>query len=254
MSDKFGMDLATELGLRIQTVEPCFPLESFLASFARASNGGWAAQIAVALAEHLPPHYSDALHILRQILGPAHSAESPIPEQGYKLAPIAHFVAQYGQAHFAASMVALAALATRTYAAQVALRSFITHQPELTLAQLHTWTKHPNARIRRLVSDATRPRLRLRIMPGVNQLTAFIAAPSPLLDLLEHLKDDPSPQVRKSVAGNLSDILKDNPDAAYACLTCWRADASKQRLQIVRHALRYAREKGDPHALALMSL
>ena len=253
MSDKFGTDLAAELGLRIHKVEPRFPLESFLGSFARASSGGWAAQIAAALAEHLPPHYPDALRILRQLLGPAHPAESPIPEQGYKLAPIARFVAQYGQAHFAASMAALAALTTRTYAAPVALRSFIVQHPERTLAQLHTWTKHPNARIRRLVSDATRPRLRLRIMPGVNQLTAFIADPHPLLNLLEHLKDDPCPQVRRSVAGNLSDILKDNPDAAYACLTRWRTDASKQRRQIVRHALRYARKKGDPHALALLS-
>ena len=38
-----------------------------------------------------------------------------------------------------------------------------------------------------------------------------------------------------------------------ACLTCWRIDASKQRLQIVRRALRYARKKGDPRALALFS-
>ena len=59
--------------------------------------------------------------------------------------------------------------------------------------------------------------------------------------------------MRKSVGGNLSDILKDNPDAAYACLTRWRADASKQRLQIVRRALRYAHKKGDPRALALLS-
>ena len=38
MSDKFGTDLAAELGLRIQKVEPHFPLESFLASFARESG------------------------------------------------------------------------------------------------------------------------------------------------------------------------------------------------------------------------
>ena len=253
MSDKFGTDIAAELGLRIQKVEPRFALESFLASFARASNGGWNSQIAVALAEHLPPHYPDALRILRPILGPAHPAESPIPDLGYRLAPIAYFVAQYGQAHFAESMAALAALTTRTYAAPVALRSFIVQQPERTMAQLHAWAKHPSARIRRLVSDATRPRLRLRIMPGVNQLTAFIADPGALLDLLEHLKDDPCPQVRKSVGGNLSDILKDNPDAAYTHLTRWRTDASKQRLQIVRRALRYARKKGDPRALALLS-
>ena len=122
MSDKFGTDIAAELGARIQTVEPRFALEAFLASFARASNGGWAAQIAAALAEHLPPHYPDALCILRQIRGPAHPPESPIPDLGYRLAPIAYFVAQYGQAHFAESMAALAALTTRTYAAQVALQ------------------------------------------------------------------------------------------------------------------------------------
>ncbi len=44
------------------------------------------------------------------------------------------------------------------------------------------------------------------------RLPAFIADPSPVLSLLERLKDDPSEYVRHSVANNLNDIAKDHPD------------------------------------------
>ena len=61
--------------------------------------------------------------------------------------------------------------------------------------------------MRRLVSEGSRPRL-----PWWPQLTALIADPTPNLALLEHLKDDPSLYVRRSVANHLNDIGKDHPE------------------------------------------
>ena len=88
-------------------------------------------------------------------------------------------------------------------------------------------------------------------MPGVTKLEAFIADPEPLLDLLENVHNDPSPMVRESVAGNLSDILKYHPDPAYQRLARWQLDAGKERRQIIRGALKYSLQKGDSRALAL---
>ena len=252
MRDKFGTNLARMLGEKIQAIDPSFSPAAFLCSFDRQEGpGGWAGQIAETLAMHLPPRYPDALNILLQILGPEHPAEQAIPNQGHKLAPVARFVAHYGLDHFTESMQGLAEIAKRSHAAQVSLREFIVHDLQRTYAQLQTWTHSPNAHIRHLVSDATRPRLRLILMPGVTKLEAFIADPEPLLDLLENLRDDPSPMVRKSVAGNLSDILKYHPDPAYQRLARWQPDAGKERRQIIRGALKYSLQKGDSRALAL---
>ena len=82
-------------------------------------------------------------------------------------------------------------------------------------------------------------------------MEALIADPAPLLDLRENLRDDPSPMVRKSVAGNLSDILKYHPGPAYQRLARWQLDAGKERRQVIRGALKYSLQKGDSRALAL---
>lgn len=51
----------------------------------------------------------------------------------------------------------------------------------------------------------------------------FKTDPAPVLAVLEHLKADPSLYVRKSVANNLNDISKDNPDAVLAVARRWKA-------------------------------
>ena len=76
--------------------------------------------------------------------------------------------------------------------------------------------------------------------------------PNLLLDLLEPLREDPSHVVRKSVAGALSDLVKDNPETTYATLRRWRRDGSRPTRQIIRQALRHAVEKGDPRARELI--
>ncbi len=251
MADKFGTDLAAELGARIQQICPDFPAEALIDEVAHAhAPGGWAGQMAAALHSHLSPDYSQALAVLLEILGPSVPPEQSMPD-AYKLTPVAYFVAEYGRDHFDESMAALRQIASRTYAAQVALRVFLHDGPDRCLKVLHTWVHDPDPHIRLLVSGGTRPRLRLRAMPGVTLLTCFIDDPVPLLDLLAHLKNDPSYAVRRSVGGNLSDILKDNPNLAYATLTHWAQDATRQTRQIIRRAVRLAVKKGDPRALAL---
>jgi 3-methyladenine DNA glycosylase AlkC len=105
----------------------------------------------------------------------------------------------------------------------------------------------PNLHVRRWISEGTRPRL-----PWGAQLTAFIRDPAPTLDLLEHLKDDPSAYVRKSVANHLNDITKDHPARVIEVAERWLQGASAERRWIVTHALRTLVKKGDAAALALL--
>ena len=105
--------------------------------------------------------------------------------------------------HVSAPPPARAAAHQQTPAdAEVAsIRAFLERWPERTLSMMHTWTRDPNEHVRRLVSEGTRPRL-----PWAPRLNGFQEDPSPVLALLEELKDDPSEYVRRSVANNLNAI------------------------------------------------
>jgi 3-methyladenine DNA glycosylase AlkC len=67
------------------------------------------------------------------------------------------------------------------------------------LKQHIKWAQHKNFHVRRLASEAIRPRL-----PWALSLTSFKKDPTPILPVLELLKNDESEYVRKSVANCLS--------------------------------------------------
>ena len=57
--------------------------------------------------------------------------------------------------------------------------------------------------------------------------------------------------MRRSVANNLNDISKDNPDVAVETATRWWSDDPNTR-RLVRHGLRTLIKAGDPRALAVL--
>lgn len=72
---------------------------------------------------------------------------------------------------------------------------------------MRDWIRDPDHHVRRLVSEGTRLRL-----PWAMQLPGLIQDPTPMLPLLEALRDDKEEYVRSSVANHLNDIAKDHPD------------------------------------------
>jgi 3-methyladenine DNA glycosylase AlkC len=160
--------------------------------------------------------------------------------------PHTMFVADYGLAHFELSMQAQHAL-TQRFTAEFSIRTFIERHPEATLRQLTAWTVDPSPHVRRLVSEGTRPRL-----PWAPRLRQFQADPTPVLALLERLKDDPELYVRRSVANNLNDIGKDHPEVLADTAQAWLKDASTERAWIVGHALRSAVKRGETAALKVL--
>ncbi len=248
----FGTDLARDLALRIQAVYPQFHAESFVQQVAAQVDElelkARVALIADALHAHLPASYLAALDILHAILGPELSSEEGMFNEGYYLMPVAYFVEVYGQEHFDESLAALYEI-TRRHTAEWNIRPFLAREPQRMLALLHQWAHDDNVHVRRLVSEGTRPRL-----PWAARLQMFVDDPAPLLHLLAELKNDPSPYVRKSVANNLNDIIKDHPDLVLEHLTEWQSDAAEATLWIIRHALRNLVKQGDPRALRLLGI
>jgi 3-methyladenine DNA glycosylase AlkC len=146
-------------------------------------------------------------------------------------------------------------LLTQRFTAEFSIRPFLEHHPQATLERLAQWTQDPSEHVRRLVSEGTRPRL-----PWGRRLKAFQADPTPVLNLLERLKDDPSLYVRRSVANNLNDIGKDHPDRLVALACRWWSESTRlgseplraQRQWLVAHGLRSLLKAGHPGALGVL--
>lgn len=204
---------------------------------------GW--QIAEAMRRHLPKHFPDAATILTRSLPPAGTPRSDDKMDTFRYLPHTQFVSKYGLDHFEESMHAQYEL-TQRFTAEFSVRPFFEKYPRETHARFVRWAKDPNLHVRRLVSEGSRPRL-----PWGTRLRAFQKDPSPVLELLELLKDDPELYVRRSVANNLNDIAKDHPDIAIATCRRW-ANGEANRMWIINHALRSLIKKGNPGALGVV--
>lgn len=210
------------------------------------SFSGRAALIRDSLWEYLPKDFPRALEIILKALPPEITADELNGYDGFIVMPQNEFVAKYGLEHYDLSMQALYQM-TKRFSAEGAIRAFLLNYPERTLAILSEWAEDENPHVRRLVSEGTRPRL-----PWTMQLKPFIEDPRPILRLLEKLKTDPVLMVRRSVANNLNDIAKDNPDLVVKTLRRWREIEDEGTQWLIRHAARTLVKQGNKEALAVL--
>lgn len=207
-----------------------------------------ARQFARVMAAHLPAGYPDAIDVILRSLGPPHASDEL---EGAGMAPFFYlphtlFVAERGLDHVALSLDAQREL-TRRFTAEFSIRAFLVAAPAETLAAMRRWAIDPDPHVRRLVSEGTRLRL-----PWGTRVPWLDRDPGPALALLELLKDDPAPVVRRSVANHLNDLGRLHPARLIAIATAWLDGASAERRVLIEHALRGAVKRGDPEALALL--
>ncbi|MDP2308638.1 MAG: DNA alkylation repair protein [Pseudomonadota bacterium] len=245
----FDAERVRIIGAMLHGAEPTFPIETFCPD-ASAGLGtkelmGRAQHIADAMARALPSDGLRALDIVvRTVCAPQPAAAGGM--SAFIYLPHTMFVATHGLLHPDAALDAQHAITPR-FSCEFSIRAFLERWPELTLARLARWVSDPDPHVRRLVSEGTRPRL-----PWASRLRALQADPSPILPLLERLRDDPSEYVRRSVANNLNDIGKDHPAVLLGVCRQWLVDAPAPRVALVRHALRDRVKKGDIDAIALL--
>lgn len=153
-------------------------------------------------------------------------------------------VEQFGLQHPQIAFDALSHF-TQFSTSEFAIRPFILRYPELTLPQLMSWARSDNHHLRRLASEGSRPRL-----PWGQALPQFKKDPTPLLPLLELLKQDPSDYVRRSVANHLNDISKDHPQLMLDICQRWFGEHPSTDW-IIKHALRGLLKQRHPQALQL---
>jgi 3-methyladenine DNA glycosylase AlkC len=242
--DEISVALAGRLARELTAAWPAFPRRRFtrglgdalvpLALMARVEL------LTDRLVEALPDDFDTSAKLLWRTL------ESP-SFTGWMMLPCGSYVARAGidQPHIALPL--LAGLTPR-WSSEGPIRPFIERHPDLTYEHLRRWAFDPDEHLRRLVSEGTRPRL-----PWAPQLRQLIADPSPNIELLDRLVDDPAAYVRRSVANHLNDISKDHSDVAVDLARRWllRGDGAAW---VVRHGLRTLVKHGDPHALELFGV
>ena len=244
-------------------VLPDFDVDAFIH---RATDGlealelkARAMQITDALEAALPADFDAAADAIEAALAPAPDPDpnSDRPGASFKssdglagwiLWPVGEYIARRGQDRPERALAALHAL-TQRFSAEFAIRPFIVHHPALSFATLQRWASDPSAQVRRLVSEGSRPRL-----PWGIRLRSLVADPSPTLPLLRALQNDPSEDVRRSVANHLNDIAKDHPDLIVQWLAEHLPDAPAPRRALLRHASRSLIKAGDPAVLAAWGL
>jgi 3-methyladenine DNA glycosylase AlkC len=228
----------------IQDACPEFDREGFAARvlsdpWDRLELKGRMRHISSALHEFLPGDYRAALDVLIR-------AAPHLPGESFVGMVPSDYVAQYGLDDWEASLPALE-LFTQRISAEFAVRPFILRDPARMMAQMRAWAEHDSPEVRRLASEGCRPR-----MPWGVSLPMLKDDPAPILPILDQLKDDESESVRRSVANNLNDIAKDNPQVVIDALRGWQGDDSEEMEWITRHALRTLVKAGHPDALDLL--
>jgi 3-methyladenine DNA glycosylase AlkC len=204
------------------------------------------AHICAAFAKRLPADFSAAVEVLLQAMGEDDGSGGLEGFEGFHHMPFLDFVAAHGTGHPDTALDALERM-TLFFSAEFAIRPFLARYPDKVMVRLYPCSRADDWRLRRFVSERTRPRL-----PWASRLPALIEDPSPMFDFLERLHDDPHLVVRRSVANHLNDIAKDHPDPAVELAASWAAKGGEEGMWTVRHGLRTLIKQGHPGALALL--
>ncbi len=194
------------------------------------------------LKEFLPEDFGEATESIKHIIDNLRLAK--IKEQSVEFMFFPEYIAMYGIDEYEMSMVAFE-FVTQFTSCEFAVRPYILKYEEKMLEQMVMWSKHTSNKVRRLASEGSRPRL-----PWAMALPNFKKNPSPLLPILNNLKNDPCEIVRRSVANNLNDISKDNPEFVIELAKNWKG-SSPETDAVIKHACRTLLKQGNPEILQL---
>lgn len=241
-----GKAEVTWLGEGLVGVSKRFPVGDFVAAanlgLADLELKARARHIADALEKTLPEDPARAFGVLVALMKSAQGRAAG----GFRYLPVSEFLERHGPRDVEAALLANYEL-TQRFTSEFCIRPLILEAWGPTSKALSKWVRDDSEHVRRLVSEGTRPRL-----PWGRQLPPFIEDPSPVVPLLEQLKDDPSEYVRRSVSNNLNDIAKDHPALVRSIAKQWLVGATRERKRVVEHGLRTLLKRGDAAALALI--
>lgn len=197
------------------------------------------------LHQFLPDDFTKIPKIFEKIISKI--KEKPFTKSSLEFMFFPDYIENYGIDDFETSVKTIE-FTTQFTSCEFAVRPFIIKYGERMLQQMYQWSLHENYHVRRLASEGSRPRL-----PWAMALPELKRNPKPILPLLENLKNDTSEYVRRSVANNLNDIAKDNPDLVIQIAKQWKGK-SKETEAIIKHGCRTLLKQGNSDILKFFGL
>jgi 3-methyladenine DNA glycosylase AlkC len=157
------------------------------------------------------------------------------------------YIQHYGLDDYETSVKALKSI-TQFVSCEFAVRPFLIRYFDEMMTEMEKWSLHENHKVRRLASEGSRPAL-----PWGLAVPQLKRDPSRILPILENLINDPSEWVRRSVANNLNDISKNQPEFVLAFAARWKG-FSKETDAIIKHGCRSLLKQGHADILAHYNL
>jgi len=194
------------------------------------------------LHQFMPEDFRQAAIILVNLIDSLSDADIKEGSVEYMFLP--EYIETYGIDDYQTSIKAFEKI-TQFTSAEFAVRPFIIKYGQQMITQMLLWCEHYHPMVRRLASEGCRPRL-----PWAIALQAYKKDATLLLPILHALIDDPTEIVRRSVANNLNDIAKDNPDTVIEFSRQYKGQ-SIQFDRTIKHACRTLLKQAYPEILAL---
>lgn len=189
--------------------------------------------IAKALHETIDLNYDQTLLIFTKILGPELKGNSGAFSEGWWLWPVGTYAELYEGKSFD-STVKFSKELTKRFTSEYCMRPIIKNYPEKTLEVLKSWSKDDNERVRRLSSECIRIRL-----PWAKKLYTALEYFEDYYIILTNLKDDEDKYIQKSVANNLNDLYKENPEKFNYIVDSWTEESMSEATKwIIKHGSR----------------
>jgi len=254
MKDRlFNAATVEQLAQGVARALPGFPVAAFsasvLAQFPQLELKACIECMADALVDYLPTDYSQATKVLEQSLPPRLDPTLSDDDFGHFIWAVpSEFAARHGcTADRLRASLGLLHAATQRFSAEFAIRPFLRDFPEETLTFLRNCVNDDNYHVRRLASEGIRP-----LLPWGLRLNL---PTTDVLGILDALHADATRFVTRSVANNLNDVAKTQPDAVLAQLRDWQAQERQQSAELdwmTRHALRGLVKADHPQALLML--
>ncbi|MCB1179282.1 MAG: DNA alkylation repair protein, partial [Leptospiraceae bacterium] len=245
----YNREFVEGLALDIQKVYKQYQVDKFIQS---VLNKDWDKKelkermrhISNNLKEFLPDDYSKALKILVETTKLHRIKKAELEKIDFCDLVFPDFVEVNGLDYFDISLDALEEF-TKVSSSEGAIRHFILKDQKNTFKRIMKWSKGSNLMVRRLASEGCRPRL-----PWTIGLKELQKDPTPIIPILENLVLDSSEFVRRSVANNLNDISKDNPNVVIDFIKKWKGK-NKDTDRLLKHGARTLLKKGNIEVLSL---
>lgn len=191
--------------------------------------------------QFLPAGYPQAVQHLSSLIEQLRKEDTGEDQLAYIFLP--DYIETYGLDDYETSVKAIE-FVTQFISCEFAVRPFLVKYGGQMMKQMEKWSLHESHKVRRLASEGSRSGL-----PWAMAVPELKKDPSPILPILENLKQDPSEWVRKSVANSLNDISKNHPETVIAIASRWRG-LSKETDAIVKHGCRSLLKQGHFKILA----